>query len=183
MNSNDSHLPNMSLKSHQTNSNNAKLSKISNDMKTHLPSISMKSTNQISSTSPPPPLSTKSKHPGEGFNWLEHHPIEKNEKLPSIGHFKYSNTIDNDKNISFIQDLFEYNREVEPNQSSQAPTLPPPPPFAIRNQENNYKLDFQPKRNNKAVRRKHEIEYPWALTYRVFIDLIYLFILNQLFIK
>ena len=49
MSLNDSHLPNMSLKSHQTNSNNAKLSKISNDMKTHLPSISMKS-NQVSSS-------------------------------------------------------------------------------------------------------------------------------------
>lgn len=171
MSLNDSHLPNMSLKSHQTNSNNAKLSKINNDMKTHLPSIPMKS-NQVSSSPPPPPLSFKSKHPGEGFNWLEHHPIEKNEKLPSIGHFKYSNTIDNDKNISFIQDLFEYNREEEPNQSSQAPILPPAPPPAIRNQENNYKLDFQPKRNNKNVRRKHEIEYPWALTYRVFIILI-----------
>lgn len=97
------------------------------------------------------------------WNWFEHHPIEKNEKVPDIGHFKHANTTEDDKNIAFVEDLFEYNREVEP---APQPT--------IKNQEDNYKLSFKPKRQLELVKtKKHEVEYPQALTYRVSLTFIY----------
>lgn len=78
-----------------------------------------------------------------------------------IGHFKHNNSTEDDKNIAFIDNLFDYNREVEPRNNIQITTL--------KNQENNYKLQFKPKRAFDLVKtKKHETEYPLALTYRVY---------------
>lgn len=103
------------------------------------------------------PLDASAKTGVETWSWFEHHPIEKNEKVPSIGHFRHTNTNVDDKNISFIRGLFEYNREVETNTQS-----------VLKNQEDNYTLSFKPKTAAESIRtRKHEIEYPMTLTYRV----------------
>ena len=103
MNLNDSHLPNITKSHHNSIAPSSKLSTITGE-KFHLPSIS--SMNRAGVTGSPP--IAKSKHPAEGFNWLEHHPIEKNEKLPNIGHFEYNNKVENDKNISFIQVMLSF---------------------------------------------------------------------------